>query len=176
MNQNNNVQVSLLKWMFEDIRKITLDGVSHLTKEQLFIPPIEGEFPIGAYLMHLGECDLGWLQTLSGKDVPDDIKKRCYYEAWYDVPKENYNPPKEAPELSEYIDVITLTRKMLLDHISTINDPELEDVLTWKGYNGKERSASKKWIIYHVLEHEPHTRGQMFMLIRKAGWKKDNKK
>jgi uncharacterized damage-inducible protein DinB len=172
----SNPQTALLKWMFEDVRKITLEGVTHLTKEQLFIPPIAGEYPIGAYLMHLAECDLGWLQTLSGKKVPDEIKKRSYYSAWFDVPKEDFNPPKEPLEINEYLDVITLTRNMFLDEVSKLKDSELDNIITWKGYTGVERSASKKWIIYHLLEHEAHTRGQMFMLIRKAGWKKtDNK-
>ncbi|RPI16132.1 MAG: DinB family protein [Ignavibacteriae bacterium] len=174
MQNNSNPQISLLKWMFEDIRKTTLEGVSHLTKEQLFTPPVEGEFPIGAYLMHFAECDLGWLHTLSGKEASDEIKKRSYYAAWFDTPKEDYNPPKEPLEVKEYIDVITLTRKMFLDHVSTIKDSELDDVITWQGYNEQERSATKKWIIYHILEHEAHTRGQMFMLIRKAGWKKSS--
>ncbi len=168
---NNNTQVGLLKWMLEDIRKVTIGGVSHLTKEQLFTPPIDGEFPIGAYLMHFAECDLGWLETISGNKVPDDIKKRSYYSAWFDVPKEDYNPPKEAPEVKEYFDVMELTRKMFLDYIAALKDSELEDIITRK--RGEiERKYSKKWIIYHILEHEAHTRGQIFMLIRKAGWNK----
>lgn len=166
---NNNPQVELLKWMLEDIRKVTISGVSHLTKEQLFTPPIEGEFPIGAYLMHLAECDLGWLETISGKVVPDDIKIRSYYSAWFDVPQTDYNPPKEAPEIKEYFDVMGITRKMFLDYVSSLNDSELEDIILRK--RGEvERKYSKKWIIYHILEHEAHTRGQIFMLIRKAGW------
>ncbi len=169
-NDNNN-QIELLKWMLEDVRKVTISGVEHLTQEQLFTPPIEGEFPIGAFLMHLGEADLGWLQTISGTKVSDEIKKKTWYNAWYDVPKEDYNPPKEAPEVKEYFEALEITRKMFLDFISTIKDSELEDIITWK-FGDTERKRSKKWIIYHILEHEAHTRGQMFMLIRKAGWKK----
>jgi uncharacterized damage-inducible protein DinB len=157
--------------MLEDIRKTTLGGVSHLTKEQLFTPPIEGEFPIGACLMHFAECDLGWLETISGKEVPDEIKKRSYYSAWFDVPQSDYNPPKEAPEIKEYFEVMELTRKMFLDYVSSLNNAGLEDIITRKR-GDVERKYSKKWIIYHILEHEAHTRGQIFMLIRKAGWNK----
>ncbi len=168
---NLQPQIALLKWMLEDIRKVTLEGVSHLTKEQLFTPPIEGEYPIGAYLMHLGEVDLGWLEVISGTSQPDDIKKRSYYGAWYDVPKENYNPPKQPPEPNEYFEVLETTRKYFIDYMSTLKDQELEDIIVRKR-GDIERRYTKKWIIYHVLEHEAHTRGQMFMLIRKAGWKK----
>jgi uncharacterized damage-inducible protein DinB len=167
-----NPQIALFKWMLEDIRKVTLEGVSHLTKEQLFTPPIEGEYPIGAYLMHLCEADIGWLQVISGNQVNNEIKKKSYYGIWYDVPKEKFAPPTEPPEVNEYLEALELTRKMFSDFISTIKDSELEENVVWKGRSG-ERSKSNKWIIYHIIEHEAHTRGQMFMLIRKAGWKKN---
>lgn len=167
--KNPQTQVELLKWMLEDIRKVTIRGVEHLTKEQLFAPPIEGEYPIGSYLMHLCEVDLGWLRTLSGIEQPEDIKKRAYYNAWYDVAKEDFNPPKQPPEVKEYFDVMSLTRKMFLDPVSSLKDSELDDVIIRK-FKDKERRYTKKWIIYHILEHEAHTRGQIFMLIRKAGW------
>lgn len=168
---NSNPQVTILKWMLEDLRKVTIEGVKHLTKEQLFSPPMEGEYPIGAYLMHLCECDLGWLETISGTKQTDEIKKRSYYNAWFDVPKEDFNPPKELIEVNEYFEVLDITRKLFLEYVSTIKDSELEDVIEIKR-GDKERKYSKKWIIYHIIEHEAHTRGQMFMLIRKAGWKK----
>ena len=168
----SNPQIALLKWMLEDVRKVTLDGVSHLTKEQLFTPPIEGEYPIGAFLMHLAEVDIGWQQFISGEKVDKEIKKKSYYSSWYDVPEEMYNPPKQAPEIKEYLEALVGTRKLFLDYVSTIKDSELEDVVTRKGRDNTERKYSKKWIIYHIIEHEAHTRGQMFMLIRKAGWKK----
>ena len=170
IENNKNPQIKLLKWMLEDVRKVTLAGIEHLTKEQLFTPPIEGEFPIGAYLMHLGEADIGWLQVFTGYPEPDEIKKRSYYSRWYDC-GDDYDPPKEPIEVSEYLDVLRITRKNFLDYISTIKDSELDDIITRQRLMG-ERSYSKKWIIYHILEHEAHTRGQMFLLIRKAGWNK----
>jgi uncharacterized damage-inducible protein DinB len=172
MTENNSQpQVELLKWMLEDVRKVTIGGVEHLTKEQLFTPPIEGEYPIGSYLMHLCEVDLGWLRTLSGIKQPEEIKKRAYYNAWYDVAKEDFNPPKQPLEVKEYFDIMALTRKMFLDHVSSLKDSELNDVIVRK-FKDTERRYTKKWIIYHILEHEAHTRGQTFMLIRKAGWNK----
>jgi uncharacterized damage-inducible protein DinB len=60
---------------------------------------------------------------------------------------------------------------MFLDHVSTLKDSELEEIITRKRRDG-EKKYSKKWVIYHIIEHEAHTRRQMFMLIRKAGWNK----
>jgi uncharacterized damage-inducible protein DinB len=164
-------QIELLKYLLQDIRKVTLKGISGLTEQQLFTEPAAGEFPIGAYIMHLGECDLGWLGTLSGQEQPEDLKKRVYYGAWFDVPPEDFNPPREAIETGEYVNAITEARKRLLDYMDTINDEDLQIKVKLKKSNGIEVGVTKKWIIYHLIEHEAHTRGQMFMLIRMAGFK-----
>lgn len=158
--------------MLDDIRNVTLSGINGLTKEQLFAEPVPGEFPIGAYLMHLGEADIGWLETLSGEKVSDDLKKRCYYSAWFDVPESDYNPPTTPIEIGEYISAITDARNLLINYISKMSEEDLEIKLKRKRSATVEVDISKKWIIYHLIEHESHTRGQMFLLIRMAGFKK----
>ena len=167
---NTQPQIALLKWMLEDVRKVTLAGVEHLTKEQLFKPPIEGEYPIGAYLMHFCEVDIGWLQVISGTEQTDEIKKRAHYGTWYDSGPDS-NPPIEPIDVNEYFEVMKITRKNFLDYVSSLKDSELEEIITRKR-GDVIKTYTKKWIIYHIIEHEAHTRGQIFMLIRKAGWKK----
>ncbi len=164
-----NDQIQLLKWMLEDVRKETLSGIDHLSKEQLFLAPVEGEYSIGSYLMHFAECDLSWLEILSGEEQPSELKKRAYFDKWFDVP--DPEPPKEPLEINEYLETIAATRKNFIDYISTLNDNDLEKEVVIQRKSG-ERKIKKKWIIYHIIEHEAHHRGQMFMLIRKAGWNK----
>jgi len=160
--------------MLEDIRKVTLKGVSGLSKEQLFAEPVPGEAPIGAYMMHLAECDLGWLETLTGKEQDAELKKRSYYDVWFDTGK-NYDPPKNIIEIEEYLDTMAKCREKLTEYIDSITDDDLETKVyrRWT-HNGEEKSKefTPKWILYHLIEHEAHTRGQMFMLIRMAGFKK----
>lgn len=165
-----NPQVDLLIWMFNDIRKVTLAGVNHLTREQLFTPPIKGEYPIGAYLMHFAECDIGWLETISGVEQSEEIKRRSYYSKWFD-PYPVSEAPEKPLEVNAYIETIGKTRKMFLDYVSSMKDSDLDDIITRKR-GDEEKKYTKKWIIYNLMQHEAHTRGQMFMLIRKAGWNK----
>jgi len=160
-------QVDLLLYMLDDIRKITLAGVRGLTKEQLYKSPVEGEYPIGAYLMHLGEADLGWLEVISGEEQPADLKKQTYYETWFDPYPGKENPPKTPPEADEYVNTITEIRERLKKYIMSFTDDNLEEIIV----RGKDK-ITKKWIIYHLIEHEAHTRGQMFLLMRKGGLKK----
>lgn len=166
-------KVDLLKWMLEDIRKETISGVSSLTKEQLFAVPEIGEFPVGAYLMHLCECDLHWLEVISGEEQSDELKTKCYSDNWFD-PSSESSPPTEAPELIEYASLLRETRQKFLDYISSLDDSELDSSVIIKRKSG-EVSLSKKWIVYHIIEHEAHHRGQMFLLMRRAGWKSDHR-
>jgi uncharacterized damage-inducible protein DinB len=162
----------LLIYMLEDIREVTLKGISGLTKEQLFREPVPGEYCIGSYLMHLAECDLGWLKSLTGEEQPEDLKKSCYYNSWFDVDEKDFNPPKSPIEPGEYIAAMEAPRKILIDHIRSMKDDDLEITVKRKRAGSAEIELSKKWMIYHLIEHEAHTRGQMFMLMRMAGFKK----
>ncbi len=164
---NSNVQ--LLKWMLQDVRSETLKGIEGLSKEKLFQAPVEREFPIGAYLMHFGEVDSYWYWELTGEQMPEELRKRAYDNCWFDCPAENFAPPKSAPEVQEYLEVMAETRKILFDYMDKMKDDELE-IEVRKKKNGEP--LTKKWILYHLIEHEAHHRGQMFMLIRKGKLKK----
>ncbi len=156
--------------MLEDVRRVTLKGVEFLSKEELYDSPSENEYPIGSYLMHFAECDVFWLEVLSGIEQPEELKKRCYYNSWFD-PSEPAFYPDSPVEFSVYKSVIDDARKNFIDYVSGMEDAELEEEVSIKG-DKSGRKITKKWIIYHILEHEAHHRGQMFMLIRQAGWSK----
>ncbi len=167
-------QISLMLYMLEDIRRVTLKGISGLTKEQLFSEPVKGEFCIGSYLMYLGEADLGWLEVMEGKQADEALKRRTYYATWFDSDKD-CKPPKEPLEVEEYIGTITKCREKLTVYIQSLSDADLEKKFTvQRKYGAQEitKEYTRKWIIYHLIEHEAHTRGQMFLLIRMAGFKK----
>jgi len=162
----------LLIYMLEDIRKETLKGISGLTKEQMFMEPLKGEYPIGAYMMHIAEAELYWLGILSGEKQPEDLKMRIYDCAWFDAPKESYAPPAEPIEIQEYLRAASDVRELFFNYIRNMSDSDLEIKLKIKRSPTHKVEITKKWIIYHIIEHEAHTRGQMFLLIRMAGFKK----
>ena len=163
-------QIPLLKWMLEDVRKETLEGVKHLTKEKLFQIPVEGEYPIGAYLMHIADCEIDYLEFLSGVKQPIELKKRSYQDKWF-RPDGEPSPPQIALEVSEYFETLAAVRKKLLDYISTLKDSELDKIII-RNIEGNEIKRMRKQIVFASIEHEIHHRGQMFMLIRIAGWNK----
>ena len=171
INTKLKPQLSLLWWMLEDVRKVTLRGIEGLTKEQLFQYPMGGEYPIGAYLMHLAEAEVYWLQVISGSKVDVDIKKKIYYGKWFDPSKGEVEGPIKPLEVKDYLEALREVRELLRNYIFIMKDIELEEIIVQK-WEGGEEKIPKKWIIYHLIEHEAHHRGQMMMLIRKAGFRK----
>ncbi|MBX7045333.1 MAG: DinB family protein [Ignavibacteria bacterium] len=160
----------LLKLQLEDARRKTLKGIEGVTKEQLFAPPVSNEDCIGAYLMHLAECEIGWYENMTGEKLPQELKDRNYYGVWIGCPAEFAHPPKEPIEVEEYISAITDARKFVLDFLDKIDVNELDEILTFK--NGvREVKMTKRDIINRLIAHENHTRGQMFLLMRMGGIK-----
>jgi len=165
-----HTQTQLLKMMLEDARRKTIKGIEGVTKEQLFSPPVSNEDCIGSYLMHLGECDLGWYEELTGEKLPQELKDRNYYGVWIGCPVEEAHPPKEALEVEEYISAITDARKPILDFLEKIDDNVLDEiVIAYKGHG--DIKMTKRDIINRLISHENHTRGQMFLLMRMGGIK-----
>jgi len=165
-----NSQTQLLKLQMEDARRKTLKGIEGITKEQLFAHPVPNESCLGAYLMHLGECEIGWYEEISGEVLPDDLKKRNYYDAWIGYPLEQAKGPKEAPEIEEYLSAISDVRKYWLSFLDKINDSELDDVvIAYKGHG--DVPMTKRDIVNRIISHENHTRGQIFLLARMGGIK-----
>ena len=163
-------QTQLLKLLLEDARRKTLKGIEGVTKEQLFSPPVPNESCIGAYLMHLGECDLGWYEELTSEVLSDELKKRNYYDAWMGYPPEEAKGPKEPLEVDEYISAITDARKPVLDFLDKADDSILDEVVN--AYSGRgDVKMTKRDIINRLISHENHTRGQMFLLMRMGGIK-----
>lgn len=168
----NNRAVTALKYMLEDVRRITLLGVKGLDKDQLFKEPIPGEFPIGAYLMHLVEVDIFWFEVASGKKMPEEFSKRCYYNNWYDSLEEKPQPPKEPLEVDEYLNLLAESRQVVLDYMDTLTDDDIDGLIDRPRRDGSVEKILRKWVLYHLIEHEAHHRGQMFMLMRMGGMKK----
>jgi len=161
----------LLKTQLEDARRKTLKSIEGLTKEQLFAAPIPNEDCMGAYLMHFGECEIGWYEEISGDTLPQELKDRNYYGVWIGCPKEEAHPPKEAPEVDNYLSAIADVRKYWIDFLDKIDDSELDEiVLAYKGHG--DVKMTKRDIINRLISHENHTRGQMCLLMRMGGLKK----
>jgi len=159
--------IGLLAAMLDDVRRDTLKGVEGLSAEDLLREPAPGEAPLGAYLMHLGEAEIYWLEILSGTPVAEDVKKDVFYNCWFD-PSETPAPPSKPLPLEEYVSRLAIVRGLLHMSLRDLADDALADDRTvMRG--GTAFFTTPRWILHHLIEHEAHHRGQMMLWKRRMG-------
>lgn len=134
-----------------DLRPITLAALRRLTPEQLHWKP-EG-FGRSAWdlAVHMCDCEWHWIwrNTLKREPVEtrwDPARFRNLdelIEYWSAIHRATVEWLQDSP-------CSQLNRKFAMPHTD----------FPW---------ATMNWIVYHVMEHEIHHRGQLFMLMRLQG-------
>ena len=145
-------------WCLEDVRKLLLRRVSGLTQEFLDKRP-NGFHSIGSLLYHIALIEADWLyeEVLGGEWNP---KIRSLFPL-DDRNSDNTLTHIEGQSIEEHLHRLKSVRDELLFHFQKM------DLKDW----GTPRSlthydVTPEWVIYHLIEHESHHRGQIFQMIR----------
>ncbi len=163
-----NPQVGLCFGGLEDVRASLLRGVEDLSTETLARRAFAGANTIGTLLVHVAEAELFWIQeVLNGKALT--AQQRADYR--FDVFGKPGAPAIEAHDFGFFRkrmeDVRTITRESL----RPMKDEELDSRRIWDDTRaGEKREFTVRWILHHLLEHEAHHKGQVFLLKRALGF------
>jgi uncharacterized damage-inducible protein DinB len=142
------------------VRKELVAAVDNLTPGQLAFTAPNHANSIGWLLTHIAETEEWWVSTVA-------LRREDYRE-------EDFDRFKAASRLDEYLGLLIET----FDATSAYLEAEpLED---WDrvfyrvhgvGEDGKpfDYKVSKRWLVWHVVEHQARHRGQIFMLLRMQG-------
>lgn len=108
------------------------------------------EWPAGRIMLHIGDAEQGWIQYVVMKEL----------DAWPEINLDDY-PDKTAIK-AKLTDIHESTKA----YLSTLSLDELEQIikLPWS-----ESKLSLGWIIWHVLEHEIHHRGELSLILGLLG-------
>ena len=77
-------------------------------------------------------------------------------------------PPSEPLPLEEYVSRLAVVRGLLHMTLRDLADSELDAERTIVR-GGKTFTTTPRWILYHLVEHEAHHRGQMMLWKRRMG-------
>jgi uncharacterized damage-inducible protein DinB len=160
-------QVGLLMAMLDDVRRTTLKGCEGMSADDLHRLPEKGEYPLGAYLMHLGEAEIFWLEVMTGDQVPDEVKRDVFYCCWFD-PSQEPQPPAKPMPLEEYVSRLAVVRGLVKTAVRKLEDAALDAPRTIDS-GDVTHTVTPRWILYHLIEHEAHHRGQMMLWKRWMG-------
>jgi len=134
-----------------DLRPFTLNALRRMTPEQLRFKPEGWHSSAFDLAEHMAKVEWTWIYRNALKRVPWETRwpkgqfadLESLLEHWQQIHRASVEWLKESP-------VTELTREYATPYVD----------LPW---------ASMNWIVYHVMEHEIHHRGQIFMLMRMQG-------
>jgi uncharacterized damage-inducible protein DinB len=147
--------------LMEDVRRRTLEYAEGLTAEQLSWHPNPKVESIGTLLLHIAAAEHSYIQ--------EDIMRIPMGEEWKIAFPIRFNIPQvSGKELQYYMnklnEVRVETRKVLINLL----DDDLEKVISplEPAAGNEEIEFSIEWLLYHLIEHEAHHKGQIAVMKR----------
>jgi len=143
-------------WCLEDIRRTLLEKISGISQQQLDTEVIGHS--IGSLLYHIALIEADWLyEEVLGSKWNPNIRTL--------FPQEDRNDDDtlssvKGQNLDEHLHRLQCVRDELLFHFRTM---DLEDWRTSRSLIHYD--VTPEWVIYHLLEHESHHRGQIFQML-----------
>ncbi len=134
---------------WQQVRLGLLGALDMITDEQLQFVPGEGLWSLGTVARHIANAEDGWFRYVATGELDE----------W---------PPFDEEEISTVDAVKTLLREV---HgrtevlLSAVDVSEVDRIVEapWGG------RFSLRWIIWHVLEHEIHHRGEIYLMLGLMG-------
>jgi uncharacterized damage-inducible protein DinB len=126
------------------IRADLLATMDKFNQEELSFTPFKGSWPVGQILLHIADCEDNWLHGV----VRGDFKPWIFY---------NFS---DYPSKSAILEVLDHAHAKTIAFLSELNEKDLN--IKYKTPDGEVFSLY--WIIWHVLEHEIHHRGELSLI------------
>ncbi len=145
------MKVSELFSHWTEIRHELLRALDLLSDEQLNFVPREGLWSLGTVVRHIAEAELGWYQCiLTGKlkEWPASFTAEDY-------------PTVEA--------VKALLAEVHAQSEAYLDTLELDDLTRDVKNPWTSETMSQQWVIWHVIDHETHHRGEVFLMLGLMG-------
>ena len=133
------------------VRAELVKAVQDLTQEQLDWTPPNHLASIGKLLAHIAECEYAWITCLA-------LKKEA---------SPDFTRFEKARTLREILALLDQYHTEFTEYLSA------EDIEDWDRifyqFPESTEKVSKRWLVWHVVEHQARHRGQIFMLMRMQG-------
>jgi uncharacterized damage-inducible protein DinB len=133
-----------------EARKSLLDGLDKVNDSQLHFAPREGLWSLGMIALHIASAENGWFCYV--------VQKK--YEKWpQDYMLEDY------PTVAAVKALLTQVHNETEAYLESLTEADLDCVVEapWGDH------LLMRWIVWHVLEHEIHHRGEIFLLLGLLG-------
>lgn len=123
------------------VRTGLIETIQKFSEEELGYQPFPGAWCVGQIAVHIAECEEYWLQgVVLGKSLPDALY-----------------PYKQYPRKADVINLLSETHARTSVLLDSLEETDLARPVTAEG-------TTVEWVVWHVLEHEIHHRGEMSLI------------
>ncbi len=130
---------------WEQVRADLLTTIDKFSEEELTFSPFSGSWPVGRIMLHIAECEDHWLHGEVRHEFAPPVK---YSLADY--------PTKAAIK-----DVLGNAHSRTLEFLDGLDEKDMDHL--YQTRHGETFPLG--WIIWHVLEHEIHHRGELSLAL-----------
>ena len=152
--------------MDEQSQRLT-DDLAGLTPEEAAWQPAPGMNTIGMLLAHIAIVEVFWVQIGLAQE-PERIEGVLGIGVDDDgIPQPaGGSPPATlaARDLSFFRDLLERARAHTKQKTAGLPDEDLDIVVRRRRRSGLEEEFNKRWVLYHMLEHEAGHYGQINLL------------
>ncbi|MCV4234137.1 DinB family protein [Virgibacillus sp. LDC1] len=145
-------------WGLEDVRRTILKRLEGVRHEHLN-HRADGRQSIGSLLYHIALIEADWLYVEVLESDWDPKIKACF--PWDHRTEDNHLSEVPDQSLDEHLHRMQRVRHELLAHFKGMDLSDWRRVRQLEPYD-----VTPEWVIYHLIEHESHHRGQIFQLLR----------
>ena len=145
----------------EDVRRQLKKYVEGLTPEQLSWFPNPKVESIGTLLLHIAAVECSW--------IGEDIMRRPMADDWKIAFPIRFGIPQITGQpLDFYLKTLDAVREQTKKDLATLHEDDLPRLITPldPGDPSSTMKFTTEWILYHVIEHEAHHKGQIAVTKR----------
>ena len=156
-------RIGRLIWQMDDVRRQVLRAVEGLSAAQLSWHPDPRCESIGTLLLHIAAVERSWI----GEDI---MRRPMEPEEWNAAFAIRLNQPQiEGQPLEYFLAVLKREREQCYTDLCGFTDADLDRAITPLDPGdpaNAENQFTMEWILYHVMEHEAHHKGQIALMKR----------
>ncbi|CAH2714563.1 hypothetical protein BACCIP111895_01735 [Neobacillus rhizosphaerae] len=145
-------------WCLEDVRRTLITEITGISQSVIDTKMDERQ-TIGSLLYHIALVEADWLYVeVLGAEWDPEIRSLFPLE---DRSEDGSMTHFEGQSLEEHFYRLNKVREVFLSHFRSM------DLTDWRKPRVLEHyDVTPEWVVYHLIEHESHHRGQIFQLLR----------
>ncbi|MBK5443308.1 MULTISPECIES: DinB family protein [unclassified Peribacillus] len=146
-------------WCLEDVRRTLLTELTGISQGILDTKMDERQ-TIGSLLYHIALVEADWLyEEVLVTEWDSEIRSLFPLEC---RSEEGSLTHIEGQTVEEHVNRLNKVREVFLSHFRSM------DLTDWRKPRVLEQyDVTPEWVVYHLIEHESHHRGQIFQLLSK---------